>query len=120
MMKKNKSLYWTITGCISLLLLFSAWYTGTHVVEFKNLGFPNYFRIELTTAKIIGAFVILIPQVSARVKEWIYISFCIVLISAFIAKFMNKYPAAGLIEPMSVFIIMIFSIRYLHQQAITK
>lgn len=119
-MKKNKALYWTTTASISLFMLFSAWYTGTHVVEFKNLGFPNYFRIELTVAKIIGAVVILIPQVSARIKEWIYISFCIVLISAFIAKFVNKYPVAGLIEPMSVFIIMIISIRYLHQQAIAK
>lgn len=117
-MKREKIIYWAITGSISFFMLFSAWYSGTNAEEFKNLGFPNYFRIELTVAKIIGAFVILVPGVSARIKEWIYVSFGIVLISAFIAKWMNGYPVIGIIEPISVFFIMVLLIRYLNKKQI--
>jgi hypothetical protein len=94
-------------------MLFSAYYSGTNPVEFKHLGFPNYFRIELTAAKIIGAFMLLIPQVPARIKEWIYVAFSINLISAFIAKLNSGYSIAASSEPLLVFIILIVSIRYL-------
>jgi len=64
-MKNNKTTYWLITGVICAFMLFSAWYSGTHKIEFtQRLGFPDYFRIELTAAKILGVIVLLIPQVS--------------------------------------------------------
>jgi len=50
--------------------------------EFKHLGFPDYFRIELATAKILGAFAIILPMVPGRVKEWAYAGFAIAFISA--------------------------------------
>src|SRR5436190_8797981 len=73
-MKKSKTIYWVLTAAISSFMLFSAWYSGTHAVEFdQRLRFPEYFRIELTIAKIIGAIVLLFPQVPVRIKEWIYV-----------------------------------------------
>jgi len=33
-------------------------------------------------AKVIGALALLIPQIPARIKEWIYVCFGVVLISA--------------------------------------
>ena len=114
-MKTNRSVYWVITGLISFFMLFSAYYSGTHKIEFANLGFPNYFRIELTVAKIFGALLLLIPQVPAKIREWIYVSFAIVLISAAIAKYMNGYPMSGVVEPASVFLIMAGSVFYLNR-----
>ena len=115
-MKNNKTAYWLITGVISAFILFSAWYSGTHKVEFtQNLGFPEYFRIELTAAKILGVIVLLIPQVSNRVKEWVYVSFSVCLISAFIAKINSGYPLSGVAEPISVFIIMMILLWYLNK-----
>jgi hypothetical protein len=94
-------------------MLFSAYYSGTHRAEFSRLGFPNYFRIELTTAKIIGAIILLIPQTPARVREWIYAAFGVCLLSAFLAKYNGGYPVVGLVEPLLTFTLMVFSIRFL-------
>jgi len=51
---------------------------------FTHLGFPNYFRVELSVAKLIGVIVLLAP-VPARLKEWAYAGFAITLTSAVIA-----------------------------------
>lgn len=55
--------------------------------EFAHLGFPAYFRIELSWAKFAGVAALLIPMVPARVKEWAYAGFAITLVSALIAHF---------------------------------
>jgi hypothetical protein len=57
-----------------------------HVAEtFARLGFPAYFRIELSWAKLAGVAALLIPMVPARLKEWTYAGFAITLVSALIA-----------------------------------
>lgn len=115
-MKKSKAIYWIITGLISSFMLFSAYYCGTHKEEFiHRLGFPDYFRYELNTAKIIGAVLLLIPRVPLRIKEWVYVGFSICLISAFIAKLNSGYSFSQTLEPLSVFILMVFLIRYLNK-----
>jgi hypothetical protein len=55
--------------------------------EFARLGFPGYFRIELSWAKFAGLVALLVPMVPARVKEWAYAGFAITLVSALIAHF---------------------------------
>jgi hypothetical protein len=51
---------------------------------FTHLGFPAYFRVELSWAKLIGVVLLLAP-VPARLKEWAYAGFAIDLGSALIA-----------------------------------
>ena len=53
---------------------------------FTHLGFPAYFRVELSWAKFVGIALLLAP-VSARLKEWAYAGFAITLASALIAHF---------------------------------
>lgn len=55
--------------------------------EFVHLGFPGYFRVELSWAKFAGVIVLLVPMIPARVKEWAYAGFAITLVSALIAHF---------------------------------
>lgn len=114
-MNKPRLTHWIITGAISFFMLFSAYISGTRVTEFAHLGFPNYFRLELTIAKIIGAIVLLFPQTPARVREWIYVSFTIVLISAAIAKYNSGYPLKEVAEPLVVLTIMVSSVLYLNK-----
>ncbi len=114
-MKYDKAISLIIPAVISFFMLFSAYVSETRVVEFAHLGFPNYFRIELTMAKVIGALALLIPQIPARIKEWIYVCFGVVLISAAIAKFNSSYPTKGVLEPIFVFTIMIGSLLYLNK-----
>jgi DoxX-like family len=51
---------------------------------FAHLGFPDYFRVELTWAKLLGV-VLLMAPVPPRLKEWAYAGFAINLVSAVIA-----------------------------------
>ena len=114
-MKKQKVVYWSITGGIIFFMLFSAYYAGANAVEFKHLGFPNYFRIELIVIKIIGAFLLLMPQVNQRIREWIYVGFVINLISAFIAKLNSGYSILASAEPLLVLVIMLTGLFYLEK-----
>ncbi|RKQ43414.1 DoxX-like protein [Roseivirga pacifica] len=86
-MKKVNIIYWVATGLISLMMAFSAfsYFTNPDVAAgFVHLGFPDYFRIELGIAKVIGVIVLLAP-VWPKLKEWAYAGFTINFISAFIA-----------------------------------
>src|SRR6267143_1189443 len=49
-----------------------------------QIGFPAYFRVELSLAKLLGVVLLLAP-VPARLKEWAYAGFAIDLGSALIA-----------------------------------
>ena len=53
---------------------------------FTHLGFPDYFRVELAWAKLLGVVLLLAP-VPSRLKEWAYAGFAITLGSALIAHF---------------------------------
>lgn len=87
-MKKNKTIYWISTSLAMLTGASSAfmYFTNPKFIEgYRHLGFPDYFRIELGIAKIIGLLIILIPKVPSRIKEWAYAGFTFTFISGIIA-----------------------------------
>src|SRR5882762_1106389 len=114
--KKKKTLYWVAKGFISLFMLFSAYYSQTHAADLRLLGFPDYFRIELVTAKVIGAVLLLIPQVSSRIKEWIYAGFGIAMISALIAHISSNDPVSKIVFVSIDFILVTTCIQYVYRQ----
>jgi DoxX-like family len=80
--------FWIITALFCLEIGFTAYaqLRLPQVAEaFTRLGFPDYFRIELSWAKVAGVAALLIPKVPARLKEWAYAGFAINLASALIA-----------------------------------
>jgi hypothetical protein len=87
--KARTTVYWIITALFCLQMAFTAYaeLTLPQVAEaFTHLGFPAYFRVELSWAKLIGV-ALLIAPVSVRLKEWAYAGFAIDLVSALIAHF---------------------------------
>ena len=81
------AVYWIVTGLFCLQMAFTAYaqLRLPQVAEmFTHLGFPGYFRVELSWAKLLGVALLLLP-VSARLKEWAYAGFAITLASALIA-----------------------------------
>jgi DoxX-like family len=79
--------YWTVTALLCLQLGFTAYAQlaiPAVAQAFAHLGFPDYFRVELTWTKLLGVVALLAP-VSARLKEWAYAGFAITLVSAIIA-----------------------------------
>jgi hypothetical protein len=84
---KAKTIYWIVTGVFCLQIAFTAYaqLSLPQVAEaFAHLGFPDYFRIELALAKLVGVALLLAP-VPARLKEWAYAGFAINLGSELIA-----------------------------------
>ena len=79
--------YWTLTAIFCLQMGFTA-YAQLRLPDvaqaFTHLGFPDYFRIELSWAKLIAVALLLLP-VPARMKEWAYAGFAINIASALIA-----------------------------------
>ena len=81
--------FWIVTALLCLQMAFTA-YAQLRIPQvaeaFSHLGFPGYFRVELSWAKFLGVVLLLAP-VPARLKEWAYAGFAITLISALIAHF---------------------------------
>jgi hypothetical protein len=79
--------FWIVTALFCLQIGFTAYaqLRLPQVAEaFTHLGFPAYFRVELSLAKLLGV-VLLLGPVPARLKEWAYAGFAITLGSALIA-----------------------------------
>jgi hypothetical protein len=79
--------FWATTALFCLQIGFTAYaqLRLPQVAEaFAHLGFPDYFRVELSLAKLLGVVLLLAP-VPARLKEWAYAGFAITLVSALIA-----------------------------------
>jgi hypothetical protein len=87
MPKAETIVYWSATALFCLQMAFTAYaqLQLPQVAEaFTHLGFPPYFRVELSWAKLAGVVVLLAP-LPARLKEWAYAGFAITLGSALIA-----------------------------------
>src|SRR5262245_25040219 len=73
--------FWIVTGLFCLQMGFTAYaqLRLPQVAEmFTHLGFPDYFRVELSWAKLLGVVLLLAPA-AARLKEWAYAGFAITL-----------------------------------------
>ena len=92
-MKPSKGLttgFWIVTGLFCLEMSFTAYYELVRLPEaaqaFARLGFSaEWFRVELSWAKVVGVVALLVPKVPARLKEWAYAGFAFNLVSALIA-----------------------------------
>ena len=89
-MPRSKGLvvgFWIATALFCLQMGFTA-YAQLQLPQvaaaFAHMGFPPYFRVELSWAKLAGVVALLAP-LPARMKEWAYAGFAITLVSAVIA-----------------------------------
>jgi hypothetical protein len=112
--KAKTIVYWIVTTLFCLQMSFTAYaqLCLPQVAEaFTHLGFPAYFRVELSWAKLLGVVLLLLAPVPARLKEWVYAGFGINLASALFAHLSVgdgpeawSWPAAtGLLWALSYF-----------------
>ena len=109
--KTIKITYWISTAIVSLMMIFSAYsyFTNPEVKQgFQHLGFPDYFRVELAIAKILGAIILLAP-IKEQVKEWAYAGFAFTFISAFIAHSASGDPINNRIGPVVFLVVLALS-----------
>jgi hypothetical protein len=121
-MKATKITYWIFTAIVALMMYYSAFAYLTKpemAAGFKHLGYPDYFRIELAIAKLIGATLLLAP-VGPRVKEWTYAGFIIVFISAFIAHTCSGDPLNYRVMPVIFLALLVGSYIFYHKTLANK
>jgi hypothetical protein len=93
MSKKDRIVYGIATGLVCAVMAYSAVNfnlknpLGPMKGAFRHLGYPDYFRIELTAAKALGVLALLLPGLPRKVREFAYAGFAITLVSAAIAHF---------------------------------
>jgi hypothetical protein len=120
-MKMRKLIYWTTTGLVCAVMIFSVFsftvfdYYMYPEGAFVHLGLPEYFKVELTVAKILGILALLIPGVAPKIKEFAYFGFGITLLSASIAHFATGDGILYIIDPLIFLGILVISYRYYHK-----
>jgi hypothetical protein len=116
--KSDKIVYWIFTSIIVLFdSVMPAFTFNTQLAKdgISHLGYPDYFRIELSIFKIIGGIVLIFPFIPKRLKEWAYFGFALDFISAFIGHFIVDGFNGESIFPLVMLIFLIISYVYYHK-----
>lgn len=93
-------------------MLFSAigYFTDPEMQEaFRQLGFPDYFRIEVGIAKKLGAIALLLPRLPYRLKLFAYFGLGIVSFSAIIAHIASNDPIFMTMVAVVIFLVLLIS-----------
>jgi hypothetical protein len=117
-MKKDKIIYWVSTAIIAGIMSWSAYnftFNSEYQAAFQHFGLPVWFKVELTVAKVLGVFALLIPIVPRMIKEFAYFGFGLTLISAPIAHLTSGDSPLLEIGHSFFFITLIVSYVYYHK-----
>ena len=113
----KRTIYWITTAIVCSVMVFSAINfnlrnpLGPMKGAFAHLGLPDYFRIELTIAKILGVLALLMPNVPYTIREFAYFGFGITLVSASIAHFSSGDGLMFIVDPLIFLSLLIVSYR---------
>lgn len=102
------TIYWISTILISAFLLFSSYtyfFSESTISGLRELGFPDFFRIQLGVLKVIAAIVLLFPKAPLYTKEWAYAGVGLFLLTALVA-----HIAHGDSIMISILLLVFFAI----------
>lgn len=111
-MKKTKTFYWLSTGLVVLfdsIMPAFTFNTPLAIEGIHHLGFPDYFRIQLTIFKVIGGLLLIIPGLPRRVKEWAYAGFAFNFLSAAVAHMVVDGLGFQSFMPLIIFSVLVAS-----------
>lgn len=90
-MKTTKIIYWVTTGIICLFSLGAVQMNSQMAIDGANhLLIPRYLGLEVSIGQLIGLVLLIVPAVPARFKEWAYVGYGIMYITA-----INAHTAVG-------------------------
>ncbi len=90
-----KITYWITTSILSIFLLWSSYsylFSKAAIEGVRELGFPDYFRLQIAILKLLAVVIILIPQIPVAIKDWAYSGIILFFITAIVAHAVNKDP----------------------------
>ncbi|SRR6266851_5524400 len=107
----QKVAYWSSTGIVGVLLLFSLSYltgNGQIVSGFAKAGYPQHLRIVLGLAKPAAAIVLLLPGL-ALLKEWAYAGVTFAWIMATISAYSSGEGVLIWSMPLVLLVLLLVS-----------
>ena len=123
-MKKFKILFWISTGLIFLFQGVMPALTGhTEMAKegIQHLGYPEYFGSMLTICKVLGAVVLIVPQIPKQLKEWAYAGFTFDFVFAAVSLYVVDGLNAAVFFPIIVLGVLMVSYFTFHKlSGITK
>ena len=111
-MKNQKIIFWVTTVIIFLMEgVMPAFTSQTEMAKegIKHLGYPEYFGNALVVFKVVGALLLIIPQVPKRIKEWAYAGFAFDFIFASISHFAVDGLNFQSFFPLIILVILLVS-----------
>ena len=99
-MKIIKIIYWVTTGIICLFSLGAIQMNSQIAIDGANhLHIPRYLGLEVSICQLIGLVLLIVPAVPKRLKEWAYVGYGIMYLTA-----LNAHLSVG--DPFVPFGIM--------------
>ena len=113
-----RTAYWASTALVSLMLLASAFTYFFHkntIDGVRELGFPDFFRIQLAILKLVAVAVLLLPQVPMQAKEWAYAGVGLFYLTAIVAHMAHGDSVLISLVSVVFFGLLVVSNIYLHR-----
>ena len=117
-MKTTRIIYWVSTTLIFVFQgLMPLFFSQTEAARegIQSLGYPVYFGLALTVCKVIGGFLLIIPAIPPRLKEWAYAGFTFDFLFASISHFAVEGVTFDAFMPWIVLAILAASYITWHQ-----
>jgi DoxX-like family len=120
-MNKDKIIFWISTAIVAVLIGLTpilTWNDPDGKALMEHLGYPYYFAPMLNIFKILGAIVLLVPQIPARIKEWAYAGFGFDFIAATVSLVVVDGPVALSFFPLAFLVFLVIS--YIYKEKLAK
>lgn len=115
-MKTTKIIYWTTTSIICLFASTAIFMNSAMAIEgASHLGIPRWLGLEISIGQLLGLVLLIVPALPARFKEWAYVGFGIMYISAAVAHIAMKDPINNTIMAVVFFGLLLTSYTSFHK-----
>jgi hypothetical protein len=115
-MKTTRIIYWVTTSIICLFASSAIFMNSDMAKEgTAHVGIPRWLGLEISIGQLIGLVLLIVPMVPARVKEWAYVGFGILYISAAVAHIAIGDPLGNTIMAIVFFGLLITSYVNFHK-----
>ena len=115
-MKTTKIIYWITTSIICLFASTAIFMNSKMAIEgTTHLGIPRWLGLEVSIGQLIGLDLLIVPAVPARLKEWAYVGFGIMYITATIAHIAVGDPFSNTIMAIVFFGLLLVSYTSFHK-----
>ena len=120
-MKTTKIIYWVTTSIICLFASTAIFMNSEMAKEgTQHLGIPRWLGLEVSIGQLVGLVLLIVPAVPARFKEWAYVGFGIMYITATVAHIAVGDPFSNTVMAIVFFGLLLVSYTSYHKLQAAK